>query len=418
MTITTAELQDQRHLLGRTILLMGKSLIEAGSELKRAEDTMNRLLQNSPFLAATEKEEMAVYVTINAIFLREKTATVDFVSIGPRDFDLTKISRLNQLSRAYSNQTLTVEELYDKTQAVVAASPQDQGAWWAYCLLSSSITLILGGSLLACVVAAFIGLVMRQAFFSLKKIISNVFLLEVCATFVAGLLAAIFCNVTQQDPTLLYIAAIIPRVPGINLTNGVHDTFDKYYISGPVMILESLTSLVSLSLGIVFLQFLPFAPVASGQIIFTSVPLLWQIVGSAFCSIAFAVIIHAPKHLFAAIGLAGVVTWCSYVAISGAVAGNLLNNLLSISLLSIVSQLLARRCKEPMTMFFIPALVAVVPGITLFVGLNQWFTGTMTAASLTFSNVLLSLLALAMGSLLGDELYAIFFKRLWLKKKT
>lgn len=397
--------------LADAVLLMGKSLIESGSELKRAEDTMNRLIQNSFFLSQKEQAEMYVYVTVNSIFLRQDKNDLDFVTISKRNFDLEKISCLNQLSREYSAGFLTVSELYRKIKQAMTAKKARPHLWWAYCLLSASITLILGGSFVECLIAAGVGWGTSQSFTLLKKIVHNVFLCEICSTFVGGSIGAIFCSILKLEPTLLYIAAIIPLVPGINLTNGVHDTFDSYYISGPVMILESLTTLVSLSLGITFLQVLPFGLAASGEISLLTVPLGFQLIGSALCSVSFAYMIYAPRKLFLPIGVAGAATWYVYVLISSLTSGSLFNNLLSIGLLSIISRYFAKRWKEPMTMFFIPGLVAVVPGITLFVGLNQWIMGQSGNASHTFSNVLISLLGLSIGSLVGDELYALLYRK-------
>ena len=397
-----------------TVLLMGKSLIASGSELKRAEDTMNRLIQNDRQLTAVEKSKTYVYVTINSIFLRCGAETVDFVTIYERNFNLAKISQLNQLSREYARGELNVVSLRERVEQVMAEKVGHRLMWVAYCLLSLSITVILGGTALECVVATLVGLTTSQAYRGLQHVMSNNFLCQAGATFAGGAVGLAYCLATGADPTLLYIAAIIPLVPGINLTNGVHDTFDSYYISGPVMILESLTTLVCLSLGVTLLQLLPFGVVASGKIAFTGVPVVWQLLGGALCSLSFAYMIEAPRRLFLPIGLAGVATWWMYVLVTAHTTGALFNNLLSIALLSLLSRLFARHWKEPMTMFFIPALVAVVPGITLFVGLNQWILGESSVAAVTVSNVVISLLGLAIGSLVGDELFGLwrrFFSR-------
>lgn len=399
--------QTRGQQLIATVLLMGKSLIASGSELKRAEDTMNRLIQNDPQLTPDEKEKTYVYVTINSIFLRCGAEVVDFVTIYERNFNLAKISQLNQLSREFAVGKITVLDLYARIEAVMAKNVSRRFLWLANCLLSLSITVILGGTILECLVAALVGLATSQTFWALKRVMSNNFLCQAAATFVGGAVGMAYCIMTKGDPTLLYIAAIIPLVPGINLTNGVHDTFDSYYISGPVMILESLTTLVCLSLGVTLLQLLPFGVIASGKIAVIGVPVVLQLLGGAACSLSFAYMIDAPRRLFLPIGLAGAATWWMYVFVTAHTTGALFNNLLSIALLSLLSRLFARHWKEPMTMFFIPALVAVVPGITLFVGLNQWILGESSVAAVTVSNVVISLLGLAIGSLLGDELFGL-----------
>ncbi|MCD2256114.1 threonine/serine ThrE exporter family protein [Agrilactobacillus fermenti] len=386
---------------------MGKGLIEFGSELQRAEDTMNRLIACSDFLTPTEKKEMYVYVTINSIFLRKGAMNVDFVPIIERGFNLNKVVQLNQLSRDYAADQITIQQLYTQIQQVLQTREKRPYAWLAYILLSSSITLILNGSLLECGLAAIIGLMTSQSYPFFRRYLSNKFIPEFLAAFLGGLLACLFCKFYHLDPTLLYTAAIIPMVPGIVLTNGVQDTFNNYFISGPVMILESLTTLVSITLGITFVQLLPFGIMASGKIAVVTVPLSLQVLGSALCSIAFAYIIFAPKQLFLPIGIAGALTWCVYVFVTSLWQSNLLNTLLSISALSLVSRIFAKHFKAPMTIFFIPSLVALVPGITMFVGLSQFGTGRITTAVRTIIIVITNLLGLSIGSIVGEEIYKL-----------
>lgn len=399
----------EKDILADTVLLMGKGLIESGSELKRAEDTMNRLIQNSPFLSSAEKKKTYVYVTINSIFLRQGQRNVDFVTILSHDFNLNKVVQLNQLSRDYSATKISIQQLYQRAESVLNHEEPKPFNWLAYSLLSASVTLILNGSPLECVLAALIGLVTSQSYPFLLQHLSNRFIPEFLAAFLSGLIACLFSRLFGLDSTLLYTAAIIPLVPGIRLTNGVHDTFDDYFISGPVMILESFTTLISISLGITLVQLLPFGVEASGQIDVVSVPVIAQLIGSAICSISFAYIIFAPKNFLSQIGIAGAITWWVYTITTREWNNNLLNTLISICILSLISQLLARRFKAPMTIFFIPSLVALVPGITMFVGFIELGTGQIQSAIVTLTNVVVSLLGLTIGSIAGAEIY----KALW-----
>ncbi|WP_283679535.1 threonine/serine exporter family protein [Lentilactobacillus sp. Marseille-Q4993] len=400
----------EKQVLVAAVLAMGKGLIEFGSEVKRAEDTMNRIINNSNFLTADEKDATYVYVTINSIFFRNGGRDVDFTQIIDRDFNLDKVAKLNQLSRDYADQKVTIQELLTEINHVLIEKTPKQFSWLAYSLLSASITLILNGDAVECGLAAIIGLVTSQSYPFFKRYLNNKFLPEFLAAFIGGLMATVFCTVFKYDPTLLYTAAIIPMVPGIGLTNGVHDTFDDYFISGPVMILESLTTLISISLGITLVQVLPFGLHASGEINVVSVSFIAQIIGSAICSVSFAYIINVSRRLFVPVSIAGAITWLVYVWVTYLAHSSLLNTLISVGMLTLISQYFAKRYKAPMTIFFIPSLVALVPGITMFVGLSQLGIGQSTLAVTTFVGVIANLLGLTIGSIAGDEVYRIFLR--------
>ena len=308
-TIPSKDLSTDNKALIAAVLSMGKGLIEFGSEVKRAEDTMNRIINSSTFLTPDEKHESYVYVTINSIFFRNGNVDVDFVNVLNREFNLDKVAKLNQLSRDYSAQKISIQKLLASIKKVLKEPAKKKFSWLAYSVLSSSVTLILNGSVLECALAAIIGLVTSQA---------------------------------------------------------------------------------------------------SGEIQVTTVSLVAQIVGSALCSVSFAYIIHASKSMFWPISVAGALTWIAYVEVTSLSHNSLLNTLVSVGILSLVSQYFAKRYKAPMTIFFIPSLVALVPGITMFVGLSQLGTGQTAAAITTLIGVMANLLGLTIGSIAGDEVYRLF----------
>ncbi|MBS7578238.1 MULTISPECIES: threonine/serine exporter family protein [unclassified Enterococcus] len=398
-----------------TMRLLGRELMTSGAELKRVEDTLARLVKNSAFLTNDEKLAFDIQVTINSIFLRSDRQVVDFVTITNRNYDLQRISELNQLSREYAQQNISISELQlmieKKKKSVVRYSKN----WLAYALLSASLITILGGSFIQIVLAALVGILTNQIFLFLQNnIINNIFLSEICATFFSGGIGALIGTFFHLDPTLIYIATIIPLVPGILLTNGFHDLLEGYYVSGPIMILESLTTLASLSIGVTLVSMIPFVPMGSGYLMITKVPLIIHIFGSMICSIAFGVTVNTKRELFLPIGVAGAFTWCTYVLSLMIIDNSFINSFLCIVVLSLISHYFAKKFRVPLTMFFVPALVAVVPGITLFLEFDQWIITNKFDTQAILGNILFSLIGMACGSLVGDEIFKLLFKiRRW-----
>ncbi|MCH4168900.1 MAG: threonine/serine exporter family protein [Streptococcaceae bacterium] len=398
-----------------TMRLLGSNLMTSGAELKRVEDTLARLVNNSSFLSADEKSAFDIQVTVNSIFLRSDRQVVDFVTITTRSYDLQRISELNQLSRAYANQNISISELRLLIHKNENTSFKDSNNWLAYALLSASLIAILGGSIIEIFISALVGIMTNQIFLLLQvKVINNFFLSEICATFVSGGIGALIGTFYQLDPTLIYIATIIPLVPGILLTNGFHDLLDGYYVSGPIMILESLSTLASLSIGVTIVSMIPFIPMGSGNLMIAKVPLIIHVLGSMICSISFGVTVNTKRKLILPIGIAGAFTWCTYVVSLTRLNNSFMNSFLCIAILSLISHYFAKRYREPLTMFFVPALVAVVPGITLFLEFDQWILTNRFDTQAILSNVLFSLIGMACGSLVGDELFHILFNiRRW-----
>ena len=83
-------------LLLETCLLAGKIMIESDAEMYRVEDTMSRIA------LASGNYRMVSYVTQTGLFVGiDGTSTIRMVQVMKRGIDLEKISRVNQLSRAY-----------------------------------------------------------------------------------------------------------------------------------------------------------------------------------------------------------------------------------------------------------------------------------------------------------------------------
>lgn len=80
-------------------------MIENGSEMARAEDTMMRIATNSGYA------EAQVFSTVTGIIMSipdQKSAQVE--SVSRRNIDLEKVSWVNRLSRDYAVHKVTLEE--------------------------------------------------------------------------------------------------------------------------------------------------------------------------------------------------------------------------------------------------------------------------------------------------------------------
>ncbi len=94
--------------------------------------------------------------------------------------------------------------------------------------------------------------------------------------------------------------------------------------------------------------------------------ILIQLITAFTGSLGFALLFHLRRRLLACASLGGLLTWAVYLA-----AEQMLNNifiacLLASAFAALYSEILARLLKAPATVFFIPTIVPLIPGSTLY----------------------------------------------------
>ena len=128
----------------------------------------------------------------------------------------------------------------------------------------------------------------------------------------------------------------------------------------------------------------------------------------AFFGVFFgAVMLNGPKKLLLPASLIGAVCWGVYLLVlphTGAVVATFISSVV----VAWVSHLSARKFKAPVTMFFIPAFLPLVPGITLyravFYMLNNDNDSSMAYLILTVQIAM----AIALAIFTVDSLFSLY----------
>lgn len=397
-----------RKLLARTVLLVGKQLIESGAEMNRAEDTMVRIINNTAISNDCDIQ-FDLQVTMHAIFIKIENKYVDFVSIRERHFNIAQVIKINQLSRDYANNIISLENLFKKSEKTIKPNKENIFLLLAMSILSASIAAILTGSLLYISVSFFLGSLsyVVQCIYANK--INNTFLFNLIVSFIGGLFIIITCRLFQLNSEIMNICFVVSMVPGIRLTLGFQDIISNYPISGFVTTIESMFNLVALSLGVSTPSLLIGNINYSIVINIVSVPLIIQILGGFCSAVSFAYIIFIPKKYYISVGLVGILTWVTFVMIVYLTNNYFTANILSAIALNVLSLYFARIKRTPFTVFGVPALVSIVPGITVIKAANELITGQATMAMHSLSITGISLIGIFIGSLLGNYIFKFFF---------
>lgn len=251
-----------RRLLAETATLAGEIMLRSGAETFRVEDTMAHILRKgnheivSPVAFTT-----AIMVTVED----EESEPITIVRrVKTGSTNLSRIVRVNEISRQYCADAITLEEANEQLKKVEGKEYNRKLYNLATIGVAAGFALFFGGTLLDFLMAVLSGAVLAL-FITLGRILKMNSFIASCAACAA---MAFFCAaidalaVPAMDMDKVIISAIMPLVPGVAITNAVRDTLQGDYLSGSARVMEAFVTAVSIAvgvgIGIALFQFLGF----------------------------------------------------------------------------------------------------------------------------------------------------------------
>lgn len=232
---------------------------------------------------------------------------------------------------------------------------------------------------------------------------------------VGGVVASLFAvavsaSPLEADPSLLVTANIIMLLAGIGLMGALQDCLSGFYLTGTARITEAVLSTVGIIAGVTGglslgrLLGVDFGTFHPGRMGWEGIGVL--VVGSAICAAAFAVSAYAPLRSLLPI------------AIVAGVASAIFRGVLQVGLdrpwaaatasfmIGVVAYAVASRIRVPPLVVVVPAIVPLLPGLSIFRGLSLMIAGgpAATAGILAMVTAASVALALAAGVILGEYL--------------
>lgn len=93
---------------------------------------------------------------------------------------------------------------------------------------------------------------------------------------------------------------------------------------------------------------------------------------SFLATIAFAALFQAPKRTLITSGVIGAIGWVVFVYLRQHLEYNSFHaNFIATVVLSLVSELSARMFKQPATVYLIPGIIPLVPGLGMYRGMKE-----------------------------------------------
>lgn len=238
-------------LLLNTCLLAGKIMTESNAEMYRVEDTMSRIA------SASGNYRLVSYVTQTGLFIGfDRTSTIRMEQITNRTINLERVVKVNNLSRKYVANELTLEELYSALQEV----EKDRRMFpvWlqiiSAAIISGTIMILFGGELKDLPITLSIGGVGYIVYLCSLRFFRIKFLAEFLSSLIIGIAAILSVRLgigLHQD--LIIIGCVMPLVPGVQITNAIRDLLAGHYVSGVSRGAEAMMTAAMIGFAIAFI---------------------------------------------------------------------------------------------------------------------------------------------------------------------
>lgn len=239
------------ELLVNTAVLAGEIMLSGGAETYRVEDTMSRILKVSGLDTAE------IFVTTTGIFLTLSDKSIDTITyikrVNVRNTNLEKIYEVNEISRKFCNQLITLEEANEKLHRIEHLKTYRRRDLYICTIITAAFfTLLYGGNVIDTGIGAFNGILLALCSFAFSKVRLNLFIINMVSGLIVTISSVIFHILLPVDIhlTLLLSGSITPLVPGVAITNAIRDTFQGDYMSGGARAIEAFVAAAAISVGV------------------------------------------------------------------------------------------------------------------------------------------------------------------------
>ena len=145
--------------------------------------------------------------------------------------------------------------------------------------------------------------------------------------------------------------------------------------------------------------------------------LLYLFVFSFISSVSFAIVCDVPRKTLVTGGGIGAIGWCGYWEMWSHGQSVFMSSLVCSLLLANISQICAIKFKNPLTVYFIPGLVPVVPGVTIYDAFRTLLLDEYGNSARIFLNSFYGAVGLAVGIIIADSIFRVVLSPLLQKRQ-
>lgn len=380
---------------------LGYYLAMCGAETFRVEDSVTRIL-------SAYKIESEVFVIPNCMIVSIETTDGKSMTrmrrIGHHGNDLDGVERYNNLSRRICSEKPDPKEAIEWLKE---ASRLHFHYSFPVCLLGDFVcafgfAILFGGSLIDAVCAGLGGILIGLVNRFLNTLKVNPFFRTIAAAFIMALMAYILgaWGITNNTDAVI-IGALMLLVPGLLFTNALRDIIYGDINSGTNRIVQVLLVAAAIALGTgaaMNLSSMLFTlPVSAPPVEHT---IIIQLIACFLGCIGFSIMfnIRMPGVLFCALG--GVLSWAGYCLILHIFGHDIPAYFISALISAAYSEAMARIRKYPAISYLVIAIIALIPGASIYYTANHLVQKNMEAFASTGTHTIAIAGAIAVGILM------------------
>lgn len=332
--------------------------------------------------------------------------------VEQRDLDYDDLTRVQLLVNDVLSDRVDVTEAR-KQVAWLNSTDHYLPAWAglpAAGTVGGAIAVLLSGGLLVACVAAISGMLVTLLMRWLNRERWPMFYQQTAGGFVAATLALLTSAGAERvglevSTSLVITANVVMLLAGIGFLGAIQDALTGFYLTSGARILEALLATAGLIAGVS--AGLALAPslgvsligVRPGVIQLASSPVV--LVSATVAACAFAITCYAPLRSLPAIAASTVAGHLAFLAVQDPRDSQPWAAALAAIVIGLLSYAVAGRVRVPPLVVVVPALVPLLPGLTLFRGLSYMADGD-TLGILQLSAAAATTIALSAGVILGE----------------
>ena len=140
--------------------------------------------------------------------------------------------------------------------------------------------------------------------------------------------------------------------------------------------------------------------------------MLISILFAFIATVAFGKLFNTPHRALILGGLVGAIGFAFYIGMKDILGySSMLSNCTGAIVISIISEIFARIFKEPVTVFSIPGIIPLVPGLPLYRAMNYFMLNAYNVGMEKLVQASLDATAIALGILLISSMARLFKTR-------
>lgn len=392
-------------LIFDTAMLAGTILLSSGAETFRVENTMERILSKA------DKKSINVVALLTGLYVTLQKTDGEYISsikrINARIWNLKKVQKVNEVSRALTEDRITTEEAYEKLLVIEKEDSSTLLQNIGIVLTGSFFTLIFAGTFFEFFLTILAGFFLLAGLKIMSEKKYGFFVSNMFSAFLASLFVGV-CHLyfKEFNTARVVIASLIILYPGVTLSNGIRDIMQGDIISGTGNLVQAAITASAIAVGAAFAMSLT----GMNSLELSSIGnILPAIIGTFFAVIFSAFFYNVDdSRILIYSGITGCISQCAAIYFSQ--LGTFASILIASIIISISAQIGARALKAPASLFLVPCIYPLVPGIAMYLMTSAFLVGKLQLGSNYAVQSIIIASAIALGYMVADMFIKIILE--------